>query len=288
MTTQKKKPQRDSAIVPSRGPYERNKPQDFPGLEDALGPEDEVEIVFHMLTNPLTWHEAEEPPLDRFPPIPLTPEQGFHEFLCGWREYHRDLEGFKAAYRKITALEKATPILFVPEEARILLRMLLPLRHAKAAYVLGNYFGAIALCGLVAEMVAILIFEIEGLQLPEGKQKGTFEHLGQEERVKVLKAHEVLTQEQIHWFGTLRAIRRDALHFLMKPPPTERRVLDAYRAALGLLATTLGIPGKGSFGFNPKVIAMLERKGVATRFLSTDPDRHKPKRRGARIGLKTY
>src|SRR4029077_7962587 len=108
--------------------------------------------------------------------------------------------------------------------------------------VLGNYFSAIALCGLVAEMVAILVFEIEGLQLPRATYKGTFEDLGQEARVLFLKKSKVLTQEQIQWFGTLRSIRRRALHFLTQPPPTEQNVLDAYRAALGLMATTLGLP----------------------------------------------
>ena len=47
-----------------------------------------------------------------------------------------------------------------PAEERILNKLVWPLRNAKASYMVGNYLGTIALCGMVSEMVAILLFDI--------------------------------------------------------------------------------------------------------------------------------
>src|SRR5687767_10350487 len=60
-------------------------------------------------------------------------------------------------YRQIS--DKSADMLVAPTETRILQKLIWPLRHAKAAYMLGNYLGTIAMCGLVAEMVSILLFE---------------------------------------------------------------------------------------------------------------------------------
>jgi hypothetical protein len=54
-------------------------------------------------------------------------------------------------YRQIS--DKSADILVAPAEAKILQKLIWPLRHAKAAYMLGNYLGTIAMCGLVAEMI---------------------------------------------------------------------------------------------------------------------------------------
>ena len=128
-----------------------------------LEPGDKLRLVFpHAVSvDPLTWFEAEKnPPSPRFPAMPLTLDQSFYEFLNGPRQYHRDLTKFIERYRKITATEKKVPFRIVPDEPRIVARILLPLRHAKASYVIGNLLGTIALCGMVAEMAAILTFEL--------------------------------------------------------------------------------------------------------------------------------
>lgn len=242
---------------------------------EPLEPGDRVVAVFGIHKNPLSWPEAELPPGDRFPPMPLTIEQSFYEFLCGPRQYHRNLDRFIEAYRKISAIESDTPVKFIPIEERIVARMILPLRHAKAAYVVGNYLGVIALCGMVAEMSAILMFELAELNMGEDQQQLTFgrpfANLGQERRVDVLKGYGLLEDRQIHWFGTIRGIRRKDLHFLDELPTTEQEALDVYRSALGLVATTLGGPPTAtSLGLSDKLMSLLKRKGLVWN-LEEDP-----------------
>ncbi|MFN7956699.1 MAG: hypothetical protein U0704_15735, partial [Candidatus Eisenbacteria bacterium] len=211
--------------------------------------------------------EAEDPPGDRFPPMPLTIEQSFYEFLCGPRQYHGDLSRFIAAYRAITAAETETPLRIVPHEERIIGRLVLPLRRAKAAFVLGDYLGVVALGGIVAEMAAMLLYELADLGLDDQQQALTFGrsfvNLGQERRVEVLKVRGLLDERQLQWFGSIRGIRRKDLHFLDEPAPTETEALTVYRAALGLVATTIGTPPtESSFGLSDQVMALLRRKGL--------------------------
>lgn len=232
-----------------------------------LEPGERIVGVFPIHKNPLSWPEAEEPPGERFPPIPLTPEQAFYEFLCGPRRYHQDLERFTSSYRMITAVEADTPLIIVPDEDRIVGRMVLPLRHAKACFVLGNFLGVVALCGMVAEMTAMLLFELADLRLDEEGQRLTFgrpfANLGQERRVDVLVGYGLLEDRQTQWFGTIRRIRRKDLHFLDEPPTTEQEALEVYRSALGLVATTIGTPPtKASLGLSEPIMALLHRKGL--------------------------
>jgi hypothetical protein len=56
-------------------------------------------------------------------------------------------------------------------------RLVWPLRHAKASYMVGNYLAVIALTGMVAEMVALLQWEVAEISLncrPDdpGKREG--------------------------------------------------------------------------------------------------------------------
>jgi hypothetical protein len=219
------------------------------------------------------WFEAEtNPPSQRFPAMPLTLEQSFYEFLDGPRHYHRDLSDFIERYRTITAAERSIPFRIVPDEARIVNRLLMPLRHAKASFVVGNLLGTIALCGMVAEMAAILTLELAGweptqneavagirAELAARKAKPDFADLGQEERVRLLLDHDLINQQQQAWYGNVRGTRRLQLHFLDQKPPTEAQTLSIYSDTRGIFATTIGNdyrPGD-SLGLKPSLVAML-------------------------------
>lgn len=52
-------------------------------------------------------------------------------------------------------LVRARSLSVVPAEQRILDKLVWPLRHTKASYMVANYLAVIALTGMVAEMVAL-------------------------------------------------------------------------------------------------------------------------------------
>ena len=108
-----------------------------------------------------------------------------------------------------------------PAEERILDKLIWPLRHAKASYMVGNYLAVIALCGMVAEMVALLLWEVSVVQLngrllSDDDEKAlfgtTFERLGQERRIQVLTVYGLINQETRGRFNTPKEIRRRYLH----------------------------------------------------------------------------
>ena len=64
--------------------------------------------------------------------------------------------------------------------------------------MVGNYLAVIALCGMVAEMVALLTWEVvdvqlNGREMSEADEKAifgrAFEALGQDQRIRVLAAY---------------------------------------------------------------------------------------------------
>jgi hypothetical protein len=241
--------------------------------EIKLNPGDKIQLMFPhpVKVDPLMWFEAEEnPPSERFPAMPLTLEQSFYEFLNGPRQYHRDLTKFIERYRQITAAEREVPFRIVPGEPRIVGRLLLPLRHAKASFVVGNLLGTIALCGMVAEMAAILTLELSAwdpalkdaaaiVTAEAKKRKPEFADLGQATRVRLLKDHGLIDDRQFNWFGNVRGARRLQLHFLDQKPPTEAQTLSIYSAARGVFATTIGNDYRSgeSLGLKPSLTAML-------------------------------
>ena len=115
-------------------------------------------------------------------------------FLCPANE-PLNLDTILARYKEIST--EPVRLFLAPAEQRILDKLVWPLRHAKASYMVGNYLSVIALCGMVAEMVAILLWEIADQQLngqlmtnqDEKALFGSeFEKLGQERRVSILSA----------------------------------------------------------------------------------------------------
>ena len=74
--------------------------------------------------------------------------------------------------------------------------MLKPLKSAKKNYCLGEYPATIALCGVVGEMLPILLWKIndvrlKGQSITEEDEAGlfgkSFEKLNQDQRLKILK-----------------------------------------------------------------------------------------------------
>jgi hypothetical protein len=171
-------------------------------------------------------------------------------------------------------ITKGAPFPFlVPADQELVERLLWPLRNAKCMYVLGQYLGTIALCGMVAEMSALLLFDISEvsfggqplLQVTERMVFGrSFERLGQKKRVEVLKASGLIDSEVEDSFKLIRETRNRCLHLYS----TQHEKLDhdakaLYHAAARILVYVLGQDlREGALMLRPALRKHLEARGV--------------------------
>ncbi len=160
-----------------------------------------------------------------------------------------------------------------PADERILEKLVWPLLHAKGSYMLGNYLGTISLCGMVSEMLAILIFEmaqpnLNGQGMTERSQKdlfGTsFEKLGQQRRVSILHACNVIDDELKESFDRIRTTRRQYLHLWSKDYGNlSTDAVRCYRDALNVVTFVLGQTIRdGKLVLNAKLTQYLRAQGV--------------------------
>jgi hypothetical protein len=203
--------------------------------------------------------EAACPPSDRLLDYLFAPE------------VDRRREAFVERYREVTAA--ADTISVAPAEPTILGKLIWPLRQAKGSYALGNYLGCIALCGMVGEMVAILLWDISkvdlhGKPMTEDDQRSilgnTFERLGQERRVDVLRSLNLIDDDAKSAFASLRGIRRQYLHLLSKAhsqATTDAR--QAYKNAVQVVALVLGQTFRdGAVVLRGDLMTYLTEKGI--------------------------
>jgi hypothetical protein len=239
-----------------------------------------MEMFGTVEVNPLLWYNAEltRPRDTRFPNLPMSMDQSFFEYLCRPYRSHFKSDTLVPAYRKITGVEKKTPLrAIVSSDPRLKHRLIFPLKNAKVAFLTENYLGTIALCGLIAEMIAILLFELHERKLDETRLKHAlaaerarlpFDEVRQERRVRVLKRLRLITPRQVKWFGTIRDIRNRHLHFFRPDGGSEKEALLVYEAALGLIYTITRASGsRGKLSTNPLLMDMLRRQGRTVRYV---------------------
>lgn len=188
-------------------------------------------------------------------------------------EVERTCAGFVARYKELAAAGDPLPV--VPAEPNILEKLIWPLRGAKGSYALGNYLSCIALCGLVGEMIAMLIWEIsqvsfQGSRIDPALEKqlfgSTFERLRQERRVEVLTAAGLIDQAARESFDEVRTIRRRYLHFLSQPhAQLAGDAKRAFVAAATVVRIVLGAKFEnGKVVLRPELGTYLTEKGVLT------------------------
>ena len=152
-------------------------------------------------------------------------------------------------------------------------KLVWPLRHAKGAYVVGNYLAVIALCGMVAEMLAILVWELgeatlSGHAMTDTEEKAlfgsSFERLGQDRRVQVLAAYGMIDAATRGRFDSVRETRRRYLHVWSQDHDTlAADAKGAFHAAVAVVTTVIGQDVRdGSILLNPRLIKYLERQGL--------------------------
>lgn len=163
---------------------------------------------------------------------------------------------------------------YLPGEQRVLNKLAWPLRHAIGSYMTGNLYGTISLCGMVAEMIAVLMFDLAEIQdrngsiLSKSQQQmlfgSAFEKLGQDRRVKVLKAYGLIGDEVVSEFDTIRITRRRYLHLWSQDGNTiDEEAIACYRAAVTLVGRVFdhGVVD-GVIQVDPRVARYLERHNM--------------------------
>ena len=171
--------------------------------------------TIEVFINPLQILEVDEP-WSSLSEGPVKPDDIF-KFMCT-PGVSSDIESLTKRYKKIS---QENPRLFVaPRDQRILEKVIWPLRHAKASYIVGNFLSTIALCGIVSEMISIFLFEISEIATIKIKTKeggkivssGSFEKMGQETRIKTLFDNNIIDGELKSKFDHIRYTRRRYLH----------------------------------------------------------------------------
>ena len=165
------------------------------------------------------------------------------------------------------------PLGIVPAEKNILTKLIWPLRNARSCYVMGNYLGTIALSGMVAEMVAVVLFDIaepsvEGRPLDAKHQVERFgckfEKLGQKRRIEVLKQLGVLRGTIDKSFLKILSVRRRYLHFWSHDHgDVSADAAKACEAAVAVVVALMGIRfDHGKAILTPAMVKYLKKKGL--------------------------
>ena len=188
-------------------------PEEDQVVKAARDAEDERIAV---LINPLLFPDVD---LAKFEPSRVATPQAILEYACP-PGTPADVDSIVARFKELD-LDDAG-VFAVPPDDRLLNRLIWPLRQAKSAYMFGDYLGTVALCGLVAEMIAILLYEVEHPRvhrgiLPAEAQHGlygqAFEKLGQHRRVEVLLAYGFIGKDTKDHYDRIRTCRKKYLHY---------------------------------------------------------------------------
>jgi hypothetical protein len=196
--------------------------------------------------------------------------QSILDFLCT-PGLSSEIESMISRYKTISIEKKR--IFVAPNEQRILDKLIWPLRNAKAGYMCGNFLGTIALCGMVAEMVSILLFDINSLKInhtdltkkdQEAVFGSKFEKLGQERRVNILYTFGIINSEMKQNFDIIRNIRRGYLHLWSQDH--EKLPLDSvkcFEAAVLLVVSAIGQDLKdGKIVLSKEILNYLQKQGI--------------------------
>ena len=130
-----------------------------------------------------------------------TPAETILSFLCP-PGTPNDVKSLVERYKRISTSRNR--LFAAPAEPRILEELVWPLRNAKASYVLGNNLAVVALCGMVAEMVAVLLWrlaepELNRRALTEEDETDLFgrrfDELSQQHRVRILRTYSIVPKD---------------------------------------------------------------------------------------------
>ena len=163
-------------------------------------------------------------------------------------------------------------VVIAPHTEEIRARLLKPLMLAKKSYCLGDYLLTIASCGVVGEMLAILVWKINEVKIrnapiSEEDEKGlfgsSFENLGQEKRLKILKTFKFVNDDQFENFGKIRNSRKPYLHLWknkLEASGEKEDALEVLKLSFKLFKdiTGIGLATAGTVTVNPLLTKLFK------------------------------
>lgn len=194
------------------------------------------------------------------------------------------LTKLRTRYDEVT--NEAQEPFIVPDHPEVMRHVIRPLVEAKQTYVLGMPVACIALAGLVGEMVAIWRFRMMQLTIHEKTLDeelknlllGTsFDKLGQERRIDVLRAIGDTDKDTHELFSQLRGIRRAYMHFMVdekRNPDSDART--SLRCAAKLVKSTLGVTYSGG-----KIVLPTRIEKYVANIMKTSQEPSSPSPAGA-------
>jgi hypothetical protein len=203
-------------------------------------------------------------------PQKVTPEDAIG-FLCGYGVPH-DMAALLRRYKEIHDAQTER-LNIAPADPQFMARIIQPLAQAKGSYMIGNFLGTIALCGMVCEMLSVLLFEmmplhLKGQPMSKGDEERLFgdslEHLRQERRVKILFALGIISEDIKSDFDCVRKLRNKYLHvYSHEPEDAAGDARQTHAKTLSLVVRNLGysISG-GAFRFRPEFMKYLASRGL--------------------------
>ncbi len=158
----------------------------------------------------------------------------------------------------------------VPDEQKLVDRLLRPLKSAKRQYCFGEFLATIALSGLVGESLAMLRYrmrkpELHGKPISIEQERQLFgrdfDSLDQSRRVEILRSFELISDVQKQLFSDLRGIRNKYLH-LWEVDSSQIHV-EARKSFLNAMRlfkeiSGLSIGPDGTFIMNPDLLNYLK------------------------------
>jgi hypothetical protein len=233
--------------------------------------------VFEAQVNPLAFVEVDEPWATAMNATPTF--ETVLRFLCA-PAAASDLVSLVSRYREISIEDIRLSI--VPNEERVMDKLVAPLRHAKASYMVGNFLATMALCGMVAEMLALLTWDlaepnINNRPMTEEQEAdvfgSTFERLGQDRRTKVLASYGLISEQVRGDLDLIRTTRKRYLH-LWSQDHTQLPgdAVSVFKAAVRITVAVLGQQiEEGKFVLTPQLLKYLERHGLVQTIDDSSP-----------------
>lgn len=158
------------------------------------------------------------------------------------------------------------------ENEQITRRLYSPLESAKKSYCLGDFSTTFAMCGIVGEMLALLLWKIKKLRL-QGKDLteeneilllgDTFEQLSQQRRLRICRVFRWITNEQCKKLNVIRMKRNEILHAWnpeISPDTEERLALQVLTYTFKIFHQIVGIDLKDSqsLTINPNLLRYIK------------------------------
>lgn len=209
--------------------------------------------MMRVSLNYLRWLEADEPRLE---PVDLQADSAL-KWFCKTLTPPL-MKVLPGRYSRVAECDHEMAVF--PHEKMLFEKVLIPLHQAKVAFVLGHELGCIALSGMVAEMLAILRFQISphgtgaSAMSPSRQERlfgRTFEQIEHSRRVGILELLNLIDAPTAEMFKTIAKIRNAYLHrFSHSHADMGTDAITAYSTAVGLSIKVLGL---GIDGFHAKI-----------------------------------